>query len=114
LLILHLLQPFSNSKAKPSASQALVAHICNPSYSGSVGSWFEASLDKEFQRPSIKNTQQKTGLTEWFKLYSIQLVQFKYEALSSNPSTAKKKKTPKATTKNPTYLQCHDYHHRKE
>jgi hypothetical protein len=35
------------------ASWVLVAHACNPSHSG--GSQFEASLDKQFMRPYLKD-----------------------------------------------------------
>jgi hypothetical protein len=44
--------------------------------------WFEASLGKKLERPYLGNTHHKKGLVEWLKV----------KALSSSPSTAKKKK----------------------
>jgi hypothetical protein len=58
-----------------------MAHACNPSYTG--GSWFEASLGKYFKRLYLN--LHKKGLVEWLKVW----------ALSSNPSTIKKKKKRK-------------------
>jgi hypothetical protein len=43
---------------------------------------FEASLGKQLTRPYLEKSQHKTGLVEWPS---------KCEALSSSPSTAKKK-----------------------
>jgi hypothetical protein len=62
-----------------------VAYACNPSYlegrdqedRGSKPGWANSSM-----RPCLKDTQHTTGLEEWFKVL----------ALSSSPSTAKKKK----------------------
>jgi hypothetical protein len=63
----------------------LVTHTCNTSYyrgKKSGGCRFEASLGKQFARPYLekKKKNQKKGLVEWLKV----------QALSSNPSTAKK------------------------
>jgi hypothetical protein len=44
----------------------LVAHTCNPSYSG--GSQFKASLGKWFARPYLEKTHHKKGLVEWLKV----------------------------------------------
>jgi hypothetical protein len=62
-----------------------VAHVCNPSYSGgrnqedhdSKPGWATSSA-----RPYLKKHFTKIGLAEWLKV----------KALSSSPSTAKKKK----------------------
>jgi hypothetical protein len=62
-----------------------VAQTCNPSYSKrqrSEGSQFKASLGKQFMRPYLGKPFTKIGLVEWLKV----------KALSSNPSTANKKK----------------------
>jgi hypothetical protein len=67
-----------------SQNRVLVAHACNPSYSGgrdqkdcvSKPAWANSSQD-----PILKNLSQK-GLAEWLNV----------NALSSNPSTTKKKK----------------------
>jgi hypothetical protein len=66
-------------------SRVLVAHTCNPSYSGgrdqedhgSKPAWTNSSRD-----PSLKKPYHKKGLVEWLKV----------KTLSSNPNTAKKKK----------------------
>jgi hypothetical protein len=65
-----------------------VAHICNPSYSGGRDQKDHSSRGSKPARtnssgdPISKKPITKTGLSEWLKL----------KALSSNPSTAKKKK----------------------
>jgi hypothetical protein len=46
---------------------------------------FEGSPDKWFSRPYLKNTQHKTGLVDGGVAQVV-------EALSSNPSIAKRKK----------------------
>jgi hypothetical protein len=51
-------------------------------------------------RPYLENTQCKTGLAEWLKWQSYLTLTRKYEALSSNPSTAKKKKKKDKEKKN--------------
>jgi hypothetical protein len=57
-----------------------VLHAYNPSYSG--GLWFKASLGKQFVRPHLKKSyHKKIGLVDWLKV----------KALSSSPSTSKKK-----------------------
>jgi hypothetical protein len=71
-------------------SRALVAHTCNPSYSGGrdqedFGS--KPAQAKKFVSLSLKTLSQKIGLVEWLKV----------RAPSSIPSTTKKKK--KRTTK---------------
>jgi hypothetical protein len=43
---------------------------------------FKASLGKQFTRPYLEKTHHQKGMLEWLKVY----------ALSSNPSTGKKKK----------------------
>jgi hypothetical protein len=61
-----------------------VVQACNPSYSRRqrLGQWwFKASLGKEFTRPYLEKTHHQIGLMEWLKVV----------ALSSNPSTVKKK-----------------------
>jgi hypothetical protein len=60
----------------------LVAHTCNPSYSGGRDQQDRGSKPdqaKSFQDPISKNPSQKS-LVEWLKV----------KALSSKPSTAKK------------------------
>jgi hypothetical protein len=65
--------------------QALVAHTCNPSYSGgrdqedhcSKLAWANSLRD-----PILKKAHHKKGLVKWLMM----------QALSSNPSTSKKKK----------------------
>jgi hypothetical protein len=62
-----------------------VTHVCNPSYSG--GRDYEEHNLKPAQgtsyvRPYLKNPITKKGLVEWLKV----------KALSSSPSTSKKKK----------------------
>jgi hypothetical protein len=42
---------------------ALVAHACNPSYSG----WFEASPGKVVDKTLSRKTQRKNDLVEWLK-----------------------------------------------
>jgi hypothetical protein len=69
-------------------SQVLVAHTCNPSYSGGrdqedCGS--KPTLGKWFSRPHLKKSHHKKGLVEWLKV----------KALSSSPSTAERKKERK-------------------
>jgi hypothetical protein len=63
----------------------LVAHPCNPGYSGGRDQEdccvSEASQDKEFWRPYLEKNHHRKGLVE----------QLKVQTLSSNPSTAKKK-----------------------
>jgi hypothetical protein len=51
----------------------------------SGGSQFQARPGESFVRPYLKNTQRRKGLVEWLKV----------KALSSNPSTAKKRKKEK-------------------
>jgi hypothetical protein len=60
---------------------ATVAHTCNPSYSGGRDQE-DLSLKQIVLEAYLKNIQHKTKLVEWLKV----------EALSSNPSTTKKKK----------------------
>jgi hypothetical protein len=65
-------------------SQVLVAHTCNPSYSGGgdqedCGS--QPARANSSQDPISKNTQETKGLVEWLKV----------KALSSSPSSTKKK-----------------------
>jgi hypothetical protein len=66
----------------------LVAHACDPSYSGdrSGGSHFEASPGRWYVSPKYleKTQHKKTELEEW-------LLPSKPEAMSSKPSAAKKK-----------------------
>jgi hypothetical protein len=60
---------------------ALVAHACDPSYSG--GSRFKASPEQiVLQDPILKNPSQKKELVEWLKV----------KILSSSHSNAKEKK----------------------
>jgi hypothetical protein len=62
-----------------------VAHSCNPSYSGGKDQEDCSSKPAQAngsQDPISKKTHHKKGLVEWLKVL----------ALSSNPSTAKKKK----------------------
>jgi hypothetical protein len=77
------LGPDENAISKGAFFHALVAHTCNPIYSGgrdeedrgSKSTWVNSSQD-----PILKNPSQKEGLVEWLKV----------EALSSSPSTEKK------------------------
>jgi hypothetical protein len=75
--------------------QALVAHTCNPSYSGGRDQEdrsLKPARENNFQDPISKKPITDKGLMEWLKV----------EALSSNPSTAKHKnknhKTQRTTT----------------
>jgi hypothetical protein len=59
---------------------ALVAHACNPSFSGGRDQEDHSSKPspgKQFRRPYLKNTHHTKGLAEWLKK-------------SSSPSTTKK------------------------
>jgi hypothetical protein len=70
-------------------SQAPVAHAYNPSYSGGRDQEDRASKSAEANRSgdlTLKIPNTKAGLAEWLKCLSS-----KCEALSSNPSTEKKK-----------------------
>jgi hypothetical protein len=67
------------------AFMAPVAHACNPSYSGGrdqedCGS--KPTPSKQFLKPYLEKIPHKKGLVEWLKV----------QALSSSPSTAKRKK----------------------
>jgi hypothetical protein len=65
--------------------RASVAHAYNPSYSGSRDQEDRSSnpaLANSLRGPILKKTHHKKGLLEWFKV----------QAMSSNPSTTKKKK----------------------
>jgi hypothetical protein len=66
--------------------QVLVAHVCNPSYSGGRNQedCSEASLANSSQDPISEILNIKIGLVEWLKV----------KALSSSPSTRKEKKSP--------------------
>jgi hypothetical protein len=66
-------------------NQALVAHTCNPSYSGGREQENHGSQANSSQDPIYKIPITKKGLVECFKV----------QALSSSPSTAKKKKKKK-------------------
>jgi hypothetical protein len=81
------------------SGRVLVAHACNPSYSGSKDqedqglnpTWANTSRD-----PILKNSITKTGLMEWLKV----------KALNSRPSpTIENKQTNKQT---------HNYKHTKQ
>jgi ribosomal protein S21 len=70
------------------ASEALVAHTWNPSYSGGTdqeGWGSKPAQANSSARPHLKKPFTKTGLVE----------QLKVKALSSSPSTTKKKKKKK-------------------
>jgi hypothetical protein len=61
-----------------------VAHACNPSYSGGRDQKdrnLKSARANSLRDPISKNPSQKIGLVEWLKV----------KALSSNPSTGKKK-----------------------
>jgi hypothetical protein len=46
-------------------SWVLVAHACNPSYSGGRNQeYFKASPGKKLERPYLEKTQHKKGLVE--------------------------------------------------
>jgi hypothetical protein len=69
-----------------------VAHAYNPSYLGgrrSGGSWFEASLGKQFTRPYLEKAYHKKGLMEWL---SVDRLPNKREA-EFKPQYYRKKKT---------------------
>jgi hypothetical protein len=61
---------------KVTSGQVLVAHACNPRYSGSKPAQANSSARSYLGKPFTK-----VGLVEWLKV----------KALSSNPSTEKKK-----------------------
>jgi hypothetical protein len=67
-------------------SQVLVAHACNSSYSGGRDQEDRGSKPAlgKFVRCYLEKPITKTGLVEWLKV----------KALSSSPSTVKKKKKP--------------------
>jgi hypothetical protein len=49
---------------------ALVAHVCNPSYSGGTDQENQGSkpaLSKQFGRPYLEKIQHKKGLVKWLK-----------------------------------------------
>jgi hypothetical protein len=52
-------------------SQALVAHVCNPSYSGDRDqkdcSLRPAQANSSRERPYLENVQYKKGQVEWLK-----------------------------------------------
>jgi hypothetical protein len=53
-----------------SMGRALVAHACNPSYSGGRDQKDHASksaMGKQFERPYPRNSQYEEGLEEWLK-----------------------------------------------
>jgi hypothetical protein len=61
-----------------------VAHTCNPSYSGGRDQEDRGSKPAQFNSsrdPILKKTHHQKGLVEWLKV----------KALSSNPSTKKKR-----------------------
>jgi hypothetical protein len=63
-------------------SQELVAHTCNPSYSGSRDQkdhGWKPVWTKKFMRPYLEKSFTKIGLVEWLKV----------KALSSSPNTSK-------------------------
>jgi hypothetical protein len=67
-------------------SQALVAHACNPSYSGGrdrEDCGLKPAQANSSARPYLEKPFTKIGLVEWLKV----------KALSSSPSTTKKKKS---------------------
>jgi hypothetical protein len=59
-----------------------VAYACNLSYSGGRDQEDQSLKSAGANRPYLEKTHHKKGLVEWLKV----------KALSSNPSTAKKKK----------------------
>jgi hypothetical protein len=76
-------------KSKAVACWVPVAHACNHSYSGGRNQEHHGSKPtgakkkkQMFTRPYLKKPFTKMGLVEWLKV----------QALSSSPSTAKKKK----------------------
>jgi hypothetical protein len=52
--------------------------------------WFKPSLGKQFTRPYLENTQNKTGLEEWLKWWSTCLASIRVQT-----SVWPKKNTPK-------------------
>jgi hypothetical protein len=63
-----------------------MAHVCNPSYSGGrdqEDDGLKPDQANSSTRPYLKKTFTKIGLVEWLKV----------KALSSSPSTTKKKIT---------------------
>jgi hypothetical protein len=69
----------------PNSSWVLVAHACNPSYSGGRDQEDHSSKSAQAnssQDPILKTLITKKGLVEWLQV----------KALSSSPSTTKKKK----------------------
>jgi hypothetical protein len=65
-------------------SQALMAHACDPSYSGGRD-WEDHGLGKNVCETLSRKTLTKIGLVEWLKV----------KTLNSSPSTTKKKKKKK-------------------
>jgi hypothetical protein len=62
--------------------RALMAHACNPSYSGGRDQEDRGSKPTRANRVYLEKTYHKKQLMEWLKV----------KVLSSSPSTAKKKK----------------------
>jgi hypothetical protein len=62
----------------------LVAHTCNPSYSGGRD---QEAIPEEKARHYLKNTQHKKRAGR----VTVKSLPSKHEALSSNPSTTEKK-----------------------
>jgi hypothetical protein len=80
------------SQNKSLWSWVLVAHTCNPSYSGGRDQEdhsLRPALANSSQDPisNILNTRKRAGVTQ-----VIEHLPGKYEALNSNPSTVKRKK----------------------
>jgi hypothetical protein len=48
--------------------RALVAHACNPSYSGGRDQEDHGSKPAQVNRPYLEKTLHKKGLVEWFKV----------------------------------------------
>jgi hypothetical protein len=79
-------------------SRALVAHVCNPSYSRGRDQEDRSSKparENSFTRPYLEKPFTKIGLlVEWLRV----------KALSSNPSTTKKKRKKETTDSLPVVL----------
>jgi hypothetical protein len=90
-ILKNLQQNIINCLSVIKGCQALVAHACNPVLRRLIpeGSWFKASLGKQFMRPpSPKITRQK-----WARVVGqvVECLLCKHKILSSNPSPMEKK-----------------------
>jgi hypothetical protein len=65
---------FEKKKVKKKKSQVLVAHACNPSYSGSRDQedrGLKPAQANSSARPCLKKPFTKIGLVKWFKVKAL-------------------------------------------